>query len=529
MKKIIILLATLPIIFSVMAQKKGKAPSNDWYQNDLTKSNWGTDVKKAYSELLKDKKGQEIVVAVIDGGTDVSHPDLKANIWKNAGEIPNNGIDDDLNGYVDDTCGWNFIGGADGKMVEYDNLEKTRILRDLMKKYEDLDASDITGDPQKRAEYEYYQKLKAEVEEERKTYEGLMNQFSPVIKALDGMTDKMGTKNPTKADFEKYEPRDKMETFLKTQLIKSITPETPYSSIYSEIREPYNQFYSMANYHYNTDFDPRGIVGDNYLNSGEKNYGNNNVAGPDAFHGTHVAGIIGAVRNNGYGMDGNADHVKIMVVRVVPNGDERDKDVANGIRYAVDNGAKIINMSFGKSFKFNKAVVDSAVAYAVSKGVLLVHAAGNDNEDNDNSPNYPNDSMSDGSFASTWMEIGASSPDKKQLATNFSNYGKHNVDVFAPGYQIYSTAPNNQYKKADGTSMAAPVTSGIAALVWSYYPSLTALQLKEVLMKSAVVNKKSVLLPGSKKEKVKFTELSVSGGVVNAYKALQMAAMITGK
>ena len=271
-------------------------------------------------------------------------------------------------------------------------------------------------------------------------------------------------------------------------------------------------------------------MGDDYNNSSERYYGNNNVVGPDASHGSHVAGIIAAKRGNNIGLDGIADRAKIMVVRVVPDGDERDKDVANGIRYAVDNGAKIINMSFGKGFSWDKNIVDSAVAYAESKGVLLVHAAGNNNSDNDEIPNYPNDTLWNGTHtAANWIEIGASQPKRKKLATVFSNYGKNNVDLFAPGQDIYSTIPGDKYAYFNGTSMAAPVVSGVAALVWSRYPNLTAVQIKQILMESGTAVKGKVLLPGSK-SKIKFTELSQSGRLVNAFEALKRAdAMQAGK
>jgi subtilisin family serine protease len=294
-----------------------------------------------------------------------------------------------------------------------------------------------------------------------------------------------------------------------------------------EFDDQYNYFNTKANVQNNPDFDSRTIVGDDYNNSSERYYGNNNVIGPDASHGSHVAGIIAAKRGNGIGFDGIADRAKIMVVRVVPDGDERDKDVANGIRYAVDNGAKIINMSFGKGFSWDKNIVDSAVAYAESKGVLLVHAAGNNSSDNDVIPNYPNDTLWNGTHtALNWLEIGASQPKRKKLATDFSNYGKNNVDLFAPGQDIYSSIPGDKYAYFNGTSMAAPVAAGVAALVWSRYPKLTAVQMKQILMESGTAVNGKVLLPGTK-SKIKFTELSQSGRLVNALEALKRADAVS--
>jgi subtilisin family serine protease len=284
---------------------------------------------------------------------------------------------------------------------------------------------------------------------------------------------------------------------------------------------------TRVNYQNNPDFDSRKIVGDDYANSSERIYGNNDVIGPDASHGTHVAGIIAAKRDNNLGMNGIADNVKIMVVRVVPDGDERDKDVANGIRYAVDNGAKIINMSFGKGFSWDKNIVDSAVAYAEAKGVLLVHAAGNSGQNNDETSNYPNDTLWGGQrFAANWLEIGASQAKRKILPTDFSNYGKKEVDVFAPGVNIYSTIPGgNTYGNASGTSMACPVVAGIAALLLEHFPTLTPQQLKSVIEKSAVVGTETVKIPGTD-EKVMLAEICKTGAFVNAYEAVKMAQTI---
>jgi subtilisin family serine protease len=267
----------------------------------------------------------------------------------------------------------------------------------------------------------------------------------------------------------------------------------------------------MLDYHLNTDYDPRSIVGDDYENQEEKYYGNADIKGPNAFHGTHVAGIIAAQRGNDIGIDGVSNAVKIMGIRVVPDGDERDKDVANGIIYAVDNGAKIINMSFGKSYGYNKTIVDKAVKYAESKGVLLVHAAGNDNKDNDKTNNFPNPRFLDGG--------------KSSLAP-FSNYGMKNVDVFAPGVDIYSCKPENGYANASGTSMASPVTAGVCAVLKSYFPALTPADIKRIVETSAdkSLAKKKLIIPGEKKKKTKFTNLCRTGGVVDLYSAVQMAS-----
>lgn len=294
-------------------------------------------------------------------------------------------------------------------------------------------------------------------------------------------------------------------------------------------------FAGQAEYNYNPDLEVRSIVGDNYADSYERYYGNNDVKGPDAFHGTHVAGIIGATRGNGIGIDGLADNVKIMGVRAVPDGDERDKDVANSIIYAVDNGASVINMSFGKGYSWDKKAVDKAVKYAQKHDVLLIHAAGNDGQNNDVTNNFPRAEYEKrGLFgpkkAKNWIEVGALSwKDGEDMVARFSNYGKKNVDLFAPGVQIYSTAPDNEYKNASGTSMASPVVAGVAAVIRSYYPRLTAEQVKDVLMSTTVMTKDAKVKTPGTGELVPFSELCVSGGVVNAYEAAKKAATVKGK
>jgi subtilisin family serine protease len=281
-------------------------------------------------------------------------------------------------------------------------------------------------------------------------------------------------------------------------------------------------------YSLNPDFDPRPIVGDDYQDVTQRNYGNSDVIGPDPMHGTHVAGIIGAVRDNDLGIQGIAPAPRIMVIRAVPDGDERDKDVANAIRYAVDNGAQVINMSFGKGQSPFKGAVDDAVKYADSKGVLMVHAAGNEAADNDTTANFPTRRYLSGGEPTNWIEVGASSwQPGDALPAPFSNYGSKSVDVFAPGVDIYSSVPGAKYQRESGTSMASPVVAGVAALIMSYYPELTATQVKQVILDSATRYPIQVRLPGEEEgaaTTIPFSQLSITGGVVNAYAALQLAA-----
>lgn len=522
MKKYRILIVSVLAIGNLWGQKK---PKTDWYFEKPCKKNMGISVNDAYASQYGKLPSSTVVVAVIDGGTDVNHADLKDVIWVNKGEVPNNGIDDDNNGYIDDVNGWNFIGGKDGAMVGADNLEKIRVYKKLDDKYKDSKPELIAPD---NAEYNTYIQWKTEIEGERELYGNILKQMHPLLAVISKIKKAVNKPNPTLDDIKAMNSSDKELIIARDRVLMILNK---YKLTFSEFEKTFNeqvkQIDTKVNFQNNPEFDSRKIVGDNYANSSERYYGNNNVVGPDASHGTHVAGIIAATRNNGVGMNGIADNVKIMVVRVVPDGDERDKDVANGIRYAVDNGAKIINMSFGKGYKWDKNIVDSAVAYAESKNVLLVHAAGNNGSNNDTEPNYPNDSLWGGrTFAANWLEIGASQPKRKMLATNFSNYGKNNVDLFSPGQDIYSTIPGNDYAYFNGTSMAAPAAAGVAALVWSRFPNLTAVQLKQILMESSLKVNKKVILPGTQKTKVNFNSLSVSGGLINALNALQAASLV---
>lgn len=497
--------------------------SLQWQHADMGKDGKpGTSAKKAYDELVKDKKSTTVVVAIIDSGTESFHPDLKANIWVNEDEIAGNGIDDDKNGYIDDVHGWSFIGGAGGD-VSYDNLEFTRIYRDLKKRFEKQDPKSVSSAD--KSDYARYLKMKADYEkriDQATKDEQTYNEVKDTYKFCDEMLTKELGKDYTMEALKAYAP-----TGDQMKAIRGVMIQLRDAGLPGDFPDWEDQVKSSLKYQLDLDFDPRYMVGDDYSNSREKIYGNNHVDGPHADHGTHVGGIVGAARN-GYGMDGICADVRLMIIRCVPNGDERDKDVANAIRYAADNGARVINMSFGKSFSPQKEVVDEAVKYAESKGVLLVHAAGNDGKNLEKEANFPTDKYNDGTFCSTWLEVGASDDEVPTLAASFSNYGQKSVDLFSPGVDIFSTVPDGKYKNNDGTSMASPVAAGVAAAVMSYYPQLTAKDVKAILMQSAEnYGKKKVALPGNPKKKVKFKKLSVTGGVVNLYNALQLAATWT--
>lgn len=531
MKKIIGTVLLSAFFYSVGIAQGKKSPEN-WQNADFeTDKIMGMSVEKAYT-LLKGRTSKTVIVAVLDSGIDINHEDLKDIIWRNPKEIPNNNIDDDKNGYVDDVYGWNFIGGKDGKHVSQDTKESAREYKRLSAKYENKTDEEIKKlSKTEKAEYEKYKKVKNKFLTERAQMEQTLKIYEILKKGIEQIIRDFEDKELTPSTLEKYETgNDPLKVMAKQTLAQSMAEGEKADDVLKEITKGYEYIDKMIKYKLNPDFDPRSIVGDNYADQLEKNYGNNDVIGPDASHGTHVAGIIAAVRNNNIGINGICDNVRIMVVRVIPDGDERDKDVANAIRYAVDNGASIINMSFGKDVSFNKKVVDDAVKYAISKDVLLVHAAGNSSLDLDKEDNFPNKRYEAGKKAEAWLEVGASSwQGGKNKVGSFSNYGQKNVDVFAPGVGIYSTIPGSKYERFDGTSMASPSTAGVAALLRAYFPELTAVQVKEIIMKSVTPIKETTIKPGTQNEEIPFSKLCVSGGVVNAYKAVQLALKTKGK
>ena len=512
-------------------------------------SSVGISAQNLYSGILKGQPSHTVVVAVIDSGVDVEHEDLKDNIWINPGEIADNGIDDDNNGYVDDIHGWNFIGGANGN-VNDDTYEVTRLYAKYKYKYDGADRAKLSND--EKAEYDLYVKCKNEVETEMEKSKTGLSRWTQskesVTAAMDAARMALGDTTITMdvldgISTDGNEALSMGIRILKDELANGHAVESVdavQASANEQLDGAIKYFDGRIKYAYNPDFDTRDIIGDNYADQYEKHYGNNDVEGPDAFHGTHVAGIIGAVRNNDTGIDGVANNVKIMSVRTVPNGDERDKDVANAIRYAVDNGASIINMSFGKGYSWEEKVVEDAINYAKEKDVLLVHAAGNSAQDNDTTDNFPNDHYKGKRFLGifkakdkyyeNWMEIGALNyKNGEELSAPFSNYGQKNVDLFAPGMQIYSTIPDDKYENAQGTSMAAPVVAGVAAVLRSYFPTLTAVQVKNILMSSVTRVNQNVIVPGSNDMKKPFSSLSVSGGVVNVEAAIKLAKTVKGK
>lgn len=490
-----------------------KQPLNEvqlqrWSHLDLEKDSIpGMSVDKVYNELIKDKKGSKVIVAVIDSGVDIDHPDLKSNIWTNKKEKGNNKKDDDKNGYVDDVHGWNFLGESN-----YENLELVRILKKMD------DGSEV------------YKNALAE-------YEKKYNEVFPLKETVDMFlkADKTIRDNLKKEDYTLQElnemPSVKYELFQSKRIMQSFAEQSGTENFRESLKEFKDYVYDQLNYNLNKEFDGRKIVGDNPDDINDKKYGNNKVYSKDrkdSLHGTHVAGIIAQVRGNGIGGDGVAENVEIMPIRAVPSGDEYDKDIALGIRYAVDNGAKIINGSFGKDYSVHAEWVWDAIKYAESKDVLIVFAAGNDGKNVDTEPSYPSDSKDKKTeIASNVLKIGALNNNYgTKMVADFSNYGATNVDIFAPGVKIYATIPEGKYKYEQGTSMASPNVAGVAAMIRSFYPNLKANQVKQIIMQSGKTIDFDVEV-GEEHTLMPFSQTCVSGKIVNAYNAMKMAEQLS--
>ncbi|MFN5231867.1 MAG: S8 family peptidase [Bacteroidota bacterium] len=533
---------SLCLLFSFISTAMSQEYYKGWHHGDLDSNGvYGTSTERAYKELLKiNPPKKRIIVAVIDSGIDTAHEDLKPVLWVNKKEIPNNGIDDDKNGYKDDVHGWNFIGGRDGRNVGKDSYEGARLYYRLKKVFGTDTVNEKSLDEEKATQYKLYKKVAAQLENQAKEasmYVMILKDIVAKIPAADSLLrTAMSTTSYTGDELQNFKSNDAQVSKAKSTMLglfqQTRQMESSNVLLIGELMQFYEGEKSKIDAlekeppHYRDD-----IVKDNYGDLNDRFYGNNDVMGTDASHGTHVAGIIGAVRGNDKGIDGIANHVQIMPIRAVPDGDEHDKDIANAIRYAVDNGALIINMSFGKSFSPEKKWVDEAVQYAESKGVLLVHAAGNDAKNIDADDNFPSRNFNNDTLKvfSNWITVGASGATANEIAAPFSNFGKREVNLFAPGVKIYSTIPGgNAYGEKDGTSMAAPVVSGIAALLLSYHPDISAKQLIEILEQSSKKINITFPKPGAQ-EKIMLSDLSITGAIVNTYDALKLASKVKGE
>ena len=506
-----------------------EAELKTWSSKDLQNDTIpGMGVDRTYQEIIKDKVGTTVIVAVIDSGIDIEHEDLKNVMWVNPKEIAGNNIDDDKNGYVDDMHGWNFLGD-----IVKENMEYVRIVRKLKPKYDGKTQASVSAVDS--AEFALYQKANQEFSKEieqttasASRYASMLGRLKPAHAAI---SEKLGKEDYSKQDLsviENPEGEQKEHIAMLTQML-NFSDDIP--SFIERIQGGVSYFEGRLNSHFDTTTDFRDAIGDDPYDNSNPYYGNNDVDGPDpkkkdAKHGTHVAGIIAAQRDNGIGMNGVAQNVQIMAVRAVPDGDEYDKDIANAIRYAVDNGAKVINTSFGKYYSTHPQWVWDALAYASDNDVLIVNAAGNEGTDLDTIQVYPNDQVGVGAeISDTFLTVGALNYKYgSDLLATFSNYGKVNVDVFSPGVKIWATTPLDTYEYLQGTSMASPNVAGVAAMIRSYYPKLSAKQVKQILMDSGLSVKMDVVLGGDPENKNSFENISTSGKMVNMYNAFIMAS-----
>ena len=476
----------------------------------------GTSTERTYLDPRFPRAGKTIIVAVIDSGIDIHHEDLQGKIWTNTKEIPGNGIDDDGNGFVDDVHGWNFLGNKNGENIDTSTLEITREVVRLTNKNKE---KKLRG-----AEAAYFRKIKTQFNTELAETKKSLQFYQSIITAIE-LLRANGLNNETPGGVLSVPGHTQQIADAKNLVMRVF--EKGYTT--ADIQHWIDDSNGKINFGYNLNFDPSKVIGDhpNILN--EVGYGNNDVIGPDAMHGTHVAGIIAALRENHVGILGQADAVQIMPIRAIPNGDERDKDVANAIIYAVKNGANVINMSFGKEYSPHKSYVDKAVAFAEKHGVIIIHAAGNDGKNTESTANnYPNNRLFNNSAsahqATNWIEVGASNKNKDEtLPANFSNWGKTSVDLFAPGMAIDSSIPGNQYKELQGTSMASPEVAGVVALLLGHFPNKTPAEvMKAVITTTNQYPGLIVNLPGTNgKEQISFSQLSKTGGTVNAFKAME--------
>ncbi len=537
---IVLAIVAMPLFF-LHANAQSDAPKG-WHLLDPSQdAYYGISLNKAYGFLKEKKKvSRPVIVAVLDSGVDTAHEDLKNVLWNNPKEIPANGIDDDGNGYVDDIYGWNFLGGRDGRNITKASDERSRVYHRLKLKFGNRPVDTASLPFTERDEYQLWKKVSEQmsVNADEQMELLLVEVTTKALKRYDKvLRQEMGTDEYTCENLEKFIPTTKIGKeakfgYLSCMKMIRVDADEKNTNTISSLEEEVDKMKMTFESKSTPPVDYRNeIIKDNYYNLSDRFYGNNDVMGPanSAKHGTHVVGLIGAERGNGIGVDGVADNVKIMMLRVVPDGDEYDKDIALAIRYAVDNGAKVINMSFGKSFSPEKKWVDSAVKYAELHDVLIVHASGNEGNDLDEKENFPNPWLSQwNTKAANFITVGASSDPKisGSMTAEFSNYGRERVDVFAPGVRMYSTFPGgNNYGNLKGTSMASPVVSGVAALIRSYYPELTAVQVKKVIEESVVKPGTDVpnMKPGSKEESFPFEFLSRTGGIINAYHAVASA------
>ncbi len=512
-KVFLIILFLVPLVLTAQSKL-------DWQHLDPELDNiLGISTYRAF-EYLKGRNSKTVIVAIIDNGAELTHEDLQGQFWTNPNEIEGNGIDDDKNGYVDDMHGWNFLGNAKGQNIKRETTELTRIYGVLNKQFGNIDKAKLNENELKQ--FGNYQKIKQEyfaaVKQKKDEINLYQNILSNCLESDSILKEYFKKDTYSQSELMTISKNDSQVLAIGNYMLKVFQADLSISKIEGIIDNNKQDLETRLNPNFNI---RKEIIGDNPNDLNDSKYGNNQVGAQSPYHGTGVAGTIGALCN-GVGAEGIAKNVKLMILRVLPNGDERDKDVALAIIYAINNHADIINCSFGKAWSEHPEFVECAMRKAEKAGVLIVHASGNNGQDNDSIATWPTGYYANGVRAKNWISVGASQmKDDENLVANFSNYGNKSVDIFAPGMDINSCILNNKYELASGTSIAAPVVSGIAAVIKSYYPKLSATQIKEIIIRSAYIPKTAgVFVEGQIKKKTKISNISVSGGIANLYRAL---------
>lgn len=526
--------ALLFLPFFTEAQKKqdlSKEELKTWWQKDVEQDTIpGISLNRAYNELLQNRKGEEVIVAVLDTKMDIDHEDLKQQLWVNVGEIPNNGIDDDKNGYIDDVNGWNFLGNSKGEDVVFQQAEVTRIVKKYKSKYENRLEEDFSEVEKK--EYSLYMRARKAFEMDISKYQGYIKYYdstSVVFRKANDIVSELLSRD--KFDISEVDSLAKVHTELEDEL-SYFSELLKYGDTEEGLKKLAIKTSIKLNASYGLNVDERALLNDDPHSLSDVPYGNNILINNslEFQHSTAVSGVLCATRENNLGINGVSNNIKIMPVVMVAEGDEYDKEVALAIKYAVDNGADIINMSWGKYFSIHPDWVKEAFQYAAKNNVLMVSGAGNNHKNIDFQTIYPIDNSDGVEFVDNFIKVGATTHRMDStLVAWFSNYGKMDVDIFAPGAKIYSTDIENEYRFSDGTSIASPITAGVAALVKSYYPKLTAAELKMIVIESGTPIKLDMKIrkEDNTMEMMQFSELSKSGKILNAYNALILAEKIS--
>ncbi|MBG7630454.1 MAG: S8 family serine peptidase [Bacteroidetes bacterium] len=492
----------------------------------------GISLDKLYDELIKNQKGKQIIVAIIDTEIDINHEDLKDFIWINNDEQPNNGVDDDNNGYVDDVNGWNFIGNKNGGNLICSNFSYTRKLKELIPIFKGKTKEEVGNDTLNFKIYQRalmdHQNMKRQLKEDYEYVEFLNTGFPRSKKLLDsifrGSTYTINQLDSLYTIFKKQDSIKAADIYFMIDFLNFDMHGYADNLAYeSNLIEKYSN---------NISFDDRAIIGDNVNDIEDRDYGSPFITNSlkEFTHGSIVSGVLAAHRTNNKGVRGITNTVKLMPLCIQAKfGAETDKDLALSIKYAVENGAQVINISANRTYELHNEWVQQALLYAEEQNVLVVKGAGNSETDIDKIITYPNKNTKD-HVLNNFIVVGATG---MELNSNFkpvwANYGRKTVDFYAPGESILTTTPFDSYKVDSGSSLSTAITSGVAALLLSYYPDLKVSEIRQILMESATRYDLDIELDYDSNTTVPFSKLSNSGGVLNAFNAFVLAEKISHK